>query len=44
MDSNIREIEGVLISLMAHSTIYNMEIDLNLTKSIIESYVMQVWY
>lgn len=39
VDSNIREIEGVLISLMAHSTIYKMEIDLNLAKSIINKIV-----
>ena len=39
VDSNIREIEGVLISLMAHSTIYKMGIDLNLAKSIINKIV-----
>ena len=39
VNSNIREIEGVLISLMAHSTIYKMEIDLNLAKSIINKIV-----
>ena len=39
VDSNIREIEGVLISLMAHSTIYKMEINLNLAKSIINKIV-----
>ena len=39
VDSNIREIEGVLISLMAHSTISKVEIDLSLAKSIINKIV-----
>jgi|TARA_B110000438_G_scaffold302790_2_gene361696 chromosomal replication initiator protein len=39
VDSNIREIEGVLISLMAHSTVSKVEIDLNLAKSIINKIV-----
>jgi len=39
VDSNIREIEGVLISLMAHSTISKVEIDLNLAKSVINKIV-----
>ena len=35
VDTNIRELEGVLISLLAHSTITKSDIDLKLTKSII---------
>ena len=35
VDTNVRELEGVLISLLAHSTITKSEIDLKLTKSII---------
>ena len=33
---NVRDLEGAIVSLMAHSTIYGKEIDLNLTKQIIE--------
>jgi chromosomal replication initiator protein len=32
---NIRDLEGVIVSLMAHSTVHNVDIDLNLTKHII---------
>ncbi len=39
VDSNIREIEGVLISLMAHSTVSKVEIDLSLAKSVINKIV-----
>ena len=35
VDTNIRELEGVLISLLAHSTITKKPIDIELTKSII---------
>jgi len=39
VDTNVRELEGVLISLLAHSTITKNEIDLKLTKSVINKIV-----
>ena len=33
---NVRDLEGAIVSLMAHSTIYGKEIDLNLTQEVIE--------
>lgn len=33
---NVRDLEGVIVSLMAYSTIYGKEIDLNLTHEVIE--------
>lgn len=33
---NVRDLEGVIVSLMAHSTIYGKEIDLGLTQDVIE--------
>ncbi|KAA6346182.1 Chromosomal replication initiator protein DnaA [termite gut metagenome] len=36
---SIRDLEGVIISLMAHSTIYNKEIDLDLTEQLIQKIV-----
>lgn len=33
---NVRDLEGVIVSLMAHSTIYGKDIDLNLTHEVIE--------
>ena len=33
---NVRDLEGAIVSLMAHSTIYGKEIDLNLTQQVIE--------
>tara|TARA_B100001123_G_scaffold326111_1_gene366700 strand:- start:987 stop:1886 length:900 start_codon:yes stop_codon:yes gene_type:complete len=39
VDTNVRELEGVLISLLAHSTITKKEIDLELTKSVINKIV-----
>ncbi|KAA6334272.1 Chromosomal replication initiator protein DnaA [termite gut metagenome] len=36
---SIRDLEGVVVSLMAHSTIYNKEIDLDLTERIIRKMV-----
>ena len=35
VDTNIRELEGVLVSLIAHSTVTKKEIDIELAKSII---------
>ena len=39
VNTNVRELEGVLISLLAHSTIIKKEIDLELTKSVINKIV-----
>ena len=39
VDTNIRELEGVLVSLLAHSTITKDEISIELTKSIISKIV-----
>ena len=39
VDTNIRELEGVLISLLAHSTITKKSIDLDLAKSVINKIV-----
>ena len=39
VDTNIRELEGVLVSLIAHSTITKKEIDIELAKSIISKIV-----
>ena len=39
VDTNIRELEGVLISLLAHSTITKKSIDLDLAKSVINAIV-----
>ena len=39
VDTNIRELEGVLISLLAHSTINKKSIDIDLAKSVINNIV-----
>lgn len=39
IDTNIRDLEGVLISLIAHSSLVKKEIDLELAKQIIKSIV-----
>ena len=39
VDTNIRELEGVLVSLLAHSTITKEDINIELTKSIISKIV-----
>ena len=39
VDTNIRELEGVLVSLIAHSTVTKKEIDIELAKSIISKIV-----
>ena len=39
--TNIRELEGTLISLLAHSTLTNRKIDLELAESLIEKLVTQ---
>lgn len=40
--NNIRELEGVLISLMAQSSLNRQEIDLELTKMVIKNFVTQI--
>lgn len=39
VSTNVRELEGTLISLLAHSTLTNRKIDLNLAESLIEKLV-----
>ncbi len=39
--NNIRELEGVLISLMAHANLNDREIDLNLAKEVIQKFITQ---
>ena len=43
VDTNIRELEGVLISLLAHATITKKNIDLDLAKSIISKIVKETY-
>lgn len=40
--NNIRELEGVLISIVAQSTLNRREIDLDLTKEVIKNFVSQM--
>lgn len=40
--SNIRELEGVMISLVAQSTLNNKRIDINLAKQVVESFVSEM--
>jgi len=40
--NNVRELEGVLITLVAQSTLNKKEIDLNLAKSVVKQFVSQV--
>ncbi len=40
--SNIRELEGCLISLLAHSSIKNREIDLDLAKEVVRSVIGEI--
>ena len=42
IQSNIRELEGVLISLIAQASLVNREIDINLTKEVIKNFVTQI--
>ncbi|MBL4716173.1 MAG: chromosomal replication initiator protein DnaA [Bacteroidetes bacterium] len=42
IDSNVRELEGALISLMAQSSLNKKEIDLNLAKQIIKNFVRNI--
>ena len=40
--NNIRELEGVLVSLVAHSSLDRRQIDLELTKDVIKNFVTQI--
>lgn len=40
--SNVRELEGVMISLVAQSTLNNKRIDINLAKQVVESFVSEM--
>ncbi len=40
--NNVRELEGVLVSLVAQATLTNKEIDLNLAKQVVQSFVTDV--
>lgn len=40
--NNVRELEGVLITLVAQSTLNKKDIDLNLAKSVVKQFVSQV--
>ncbi len=39
VDDSVRDLEGIVISIMAHSTIYNKDIDMSLVKRIIKKVV-----
>ena len=39
VNESVRDLEGIVISIMAHSTIYNKEIDLELTQRIVRKVV-----
>ncbi|WP_018108634.1 chromosomal replication initiator protein DnaA [Bacteroides propionicifaciens] len=39
VDDSVRDLEGIVISIMAHSTIYNKNIDLDLTQRIVKKVV-----
>ena len=39
VDDSVRDLEGIVISIMAHSTIYNKDIDLDLTQRIVKNVV-----
>ena len=40
--SNIRELEGILVSLIAQSSLVEREIDLKLTKEVVQKFVAQI--
>ncbi len=42
VDTNIRELEGVLISLVAHASLNKQEIDLELTKQVLKNIVQEI--
>jgi len=42
VDTNIRELEGVMVSLIAHASLADMEIDLELAKKILKHIVKEI--
>lgn len=42
VDTNIRELEGVMVSLIAHASLSNAEIDLDLAKKILKHIVKEI--
>ncbi len=42
IQNNVRELEGVLVSLIAQSTLNNREIDIDLAKKVIRNFVKQI--
>jgi len=42
IQNNVRELEGVLVSLIAQSTLNNQEIDIDLAKKVIKNFVKQI--
>ncbi|MGK0366589.1 MAG: chromosomal replication initiator protein [Saprospiraceae bacterium] len=42
IQNNVRELEGVLVSLIAQSTLNNQEIDIDLAKRVIKNFVKQI--
>ena len=42
VDTNIRELEGVLISLVAHASLNKQEVDLPLTKEVLKNIVQEI--
>lgn len=42
IQNNVRELEGVLVSLIAQSTLNNQEIDIDLAKRVIRNFVKQI--
>ncbi|MCP4457047.1 MAG: chromosomal replication initiator protein DnaA [Cytophagales bacterium] len=42
VDTNIRELEGVMVSLIAHASLANMSIDLELAKKILKHIVREI--
>ena len=42
VDESVRDLEGIVISLMAHSTIYNRDVDLDLAERVVRKAVRMV--
>lgn len=42
VDTNIRELEGVIVSIVAHASLGNMKIDLELAKKILKNIVKEI--
>ncbi|MEQ9231766.1 MAG: helix-turn-helix domain-containing protein, partial [Cyclobacteriaceae bacterium] len=42
VDTNIRELEGVMVSMVAHASLGNMQVDLELAKKILKNIVKEI--